>query len=553
VARGRGAGLGKVALQAAEDALAPGGGAADDEDRVIAGDGAGHVGPPELVERLGHGLGAGLEGADHDEGLDPLHTGDQLGEHACQLGAVALLVALLGEGVAHAAAVVGDAGEAELAEVAGEGGLRDLPPAPGEEAAERLLAGDGLGADDRADGLVTGGLVGHGGRGRVGPAGRRWGAGFDGGRMNVYALIVHTLPNSTQPPAAGDGRIPVGVLGASGYSGRELVALVLGHPRLSLAFASAHSQAGQVLRVRAAGRVHDVPLVATDAVDLSSAALVFAALPHGASATWVARAAAAGCRVVDLSSDLRPGRGGVTEALPPELAGPVPYGMPEVLRVLAQGAPGAAPPFAGVDAARVVANPGCYATSILVALAPLAAQGLIAPGGTVSIAAASGVSGAGATPRLDLLFAEVTEDYRAYGVGNSHRHLFEMRATLAALGADCDLLFTPHLLPVDRGILATITVPLARAVPGLAADPLAPFRAAYAGEPFVELTEGLPTVRGVAHRNVVQLAARVPSGMRHPTLLLFSAIDNLVKGAAGQAVQNANRMLGLDEAVGLPQ
>ena len=365
--------------------------------------------------------------------------------------------------------------------------------------------------------------------------------------MNVYALIVHTLPNSTQPPAAGDGRIPVGVLGASGYSGRELVALVLGHPRLSLAFATAHSQAGQQLRVRAGGRVHTVPLVPTESVELSAAALVFAALPHGASASWVARAVAAGTRVVDLSSDLRPGRGGVTEPLPDASAAPAPYGMPEVLRVLGDRAA----PFGAVASAPVVANPGCYATSILVALAPLAAQGLIAPGGTVSVAAASGVSGAGATPRLDLLFAEVTEDYRAYGVGNSHRHLFEMRATLAALGADCDLLFTPHLLPVDRGILSTITVPLARPLTG--DDALAPFRAAYAGEPFVELVEGLPSLRAVAHRNVVQLAARVPSGMRTPTLLLFSAIDNLVKGAAGQAVQNANLMLGLPEAEGLPQ
>lgn len=359
---------------------------------------------------------------------------------------------------------------------------------------------------------------------------------------------MHTLPNSTQPPAAGDGRIPVGVLGASGYSGRELVALVLGHPRLSLAFATAHSQAGQRLRVRAGGRVHEVPLVATESVDLAAAALVFAALPHGASASWVARAVDAGTRVVDLSSDLRPGRGGVTEPLPAAIAAPAPYGMPEVLRVL--GGAGGAAPFGGVASAPVVANPGCYATSILVALAPLAAQGLIAPGGTVSVAAASGVSGAGASPRLDLLFAEVTEDYRAYGVGNSHRHLFELRATLAALGADCDLLFTPHLLPVDRGILSTITVPLARPLDG--DDALAPFRAAYAGEPFVELVEGLPSLRAVAHRNVVQLAARVPSGMRAPTLLLFSAIDNLVKGAAGQAVQNANLMLGLPEAEGLP-
>ena len=115
----------------------------------------------------------------------------------------------------------------------------------------------------------------------------------------------------------------------------------------------------------------------------------------------------------------------------------------------------------GIADARVVANPGCYPTSVLVALAPFVRAGLMAPGALVSVAAASGVSGAGASPKPELLFAEVTENFRAYGVGNGHRHLPEMRDSLARLGGDVDLLFTPHLLPVDRGILSTITVPLA--------------------------------------------------------------------------------------------
>jgi N-acetyl-gamma-glutamyl-phosphate reductase len=132
-------------------------------------------------------------------------------------------------------------------------------------------------------------------------------------------------------------------------------------------------------------------------------------------------------------------------------------------------------------------------------------------------------------------------------VGNSHRHLFEMRASLVALGADCDLLFTPHLLPIDRGILSTITVPLTRPIE----DALAPFREMYVNEPFVELTADLPALADVQHRNVVRMSARIPSGVRTPTLLVFSAIDNLVKGAAGQAIQNANLMLGLDETAGL--
>ncbi|MBY0490319.1 MAG: N-acetyl-gamma-glutamyl-phosphate reductase [Gemmatimonadaceae bacterium] len=338
------------------------------------------------------------------------------------------------------------------------------------------------------------------------------------------------------PESAPSPRYRVGVLGASGYSGRELCTLIAGHPQLELAFATANTQRGGTLRVRAAGVMHDIPLIAPEAADLAGVDLVFAALPHGASAEWVAKVIAAGSRVVDLSSDLRPGHGGVSHALPEGVPADAPYGMPELFREQVVGA-------------RVVANPGCYATSILVALAPLAKAGLIAPGATVNIAASSGVSGAGASPKLELLFAEITEDFRAYGVGNAHRHLFEMRDTLAKLGADCDLLFTPHLLPVDRGILSTITVPLTRPL----ADALEPYRAAYADEPFVELTTALPALADVQHRNVVRIGAVLPTGMRQPTLLVFSAIDNLVKGAAGQAVQNANLMLGLPETAGLQQ
>ncbi len=338
--------------------------------------------------------------------------------------------------------------------------------------------------------------------------------------MQNYAFSVHS--------------IPVGVLGASGYAGRELCRLIADHPQLSLAFATANAQRGSTLRVRTAGRSHDVAFVGTDEIDLASAELVFAALPHGASAEWVAKALAAGARVVDLSSDLRPGHGGGAHALPVGVPADAPYGLTELFRDKIRGA-------------RVVANPGCYATSVLLAIAPLARAGLIAPGSTVNISAASGVSGAGASPKLELLFAEVTENFRAYSVGNGHRHLHEMRATVQHLGADCDLLFTPHLLPTDRGILATVTVPLSRALD----DAMAPYRALYATEPFIELTDALPSLTDVLHRNVARISACVPTGVRTPTLLAFCAIDNLQKGAAGQAMQNANLMLGLDETAGL--
>jgi N-acetyl-gamma-glutamyl-phosphate reductase len=323
--------------------------------------------------------------------------------------------------------------------------------------------------------------------------------------------------------------IPVGVLGASGYAGRELCAFLLTHPRFSLAFATANEQRGQSVRLAGKSLTFQSP---EDAA-LDQAELVFCALPHGASLPWVMRAREAGARVVDLSSDLRPGHGG----------GPAVYGMPE-LRAESSGTL----LRECIRTADIVANPGCYPTSILLALAPLIAANLVAPGATVIANSASGVTGAGNSPKRELLFAEVADDYRAYGVANTHRHLKEMTTTLDTLGADADLVFTPHLLPVARGILSTITIPLAEPI----ADPLAIYHAAYGSEPFVEVIEEQPALRDVVHRNVVRLTATSIQGTRTPTLLVTSAIDNLVKGAAGQALQNANLMFGLDETLGLP-
>ena len=332
-------------------------------------------------------------------------------------------------------------------------------------------------------------------------------------------MIIHHIVN----------KIPVGVLGASGYAGRELCGLVAQHPELELAFATANEQRGQTVRVGGRALTFQGP----DDVALDSAAIVFSALPHGASLPWVNRAREAGARVVDLSSDLRPGHAN----------GQAVYGMPE----LRAGASGALLREA-IRTADIVANPGCYPTSILLALAPLVRAGVVAPGATVIANSASGVTGAGNTPKREYLFAEVADDYRAYGVGNTHRHLKEMTATLGTLGADADLVFTPHLLPVARGILSTITVPLRATLD----DPLAIYRDAYASEAFIELTEQQPTLHDVVQRNVVRIAATMIQGTRTPTLLVTSAIDNLVKGAAGQALQNANLMLGLDETIGLP-
>jgi len=321
-------------------------------------------------------------------------------------------------------------------------------------------------------------------------------------------------------------KVPVGVLGASGYAGRELCGLIAQHPGLELAFASANEQRGQ--RARVGGT--ELTYVATEDAPLNKAEVVFTALPHGGAATWVGNARATGARVVDLSSDFRPGVHKSTNGVH------APYGLTELMR-------------ATIPGADIVANPGCYPTAVLIAIAPLISEGWIVPGATINVSAASGVTGAGYSPRPDLLFAEVAEDFRAYSVGNEHRHLAEMRAVTAELGGrDNDILFTPHLLPVARGILATITVPVREYVD----NPLSLWRDAYEGEPFIEIADQPPSLKDVVRRNVVRLSVAKAANMRQPTLIIISAIDNLVKGAAGQALQNANVLLGLNEQTGLP-
>jgi N-acetyl-gamma-glutamyl-phosphate reductase len=290
---------------------------------------------------------------------------------------------------------------------------------------------------------------------------------------------------------------------------------------MTLAFATANEQRGSTVRIDGS----DVTYVATDDAALGDAELVFSALPHGTSKQWVATARERGARVVDLSSDLRPGNS----------CEGAPYGLTELARE-------------SVRDAEVVANPGCYPTSVLFALAPAIAAGVLAPGSAVHVSSASGVSGAGNAPKRELLFAEVSEDFRAYGVGNSHRHLNEMRATLSSWGADVDLVFTPHLLPVARGILSTITVELQEPLD----DPARLWREAFAGEPFLEFATEPPSLRDVVHRNVVRVSVTPLASVRRPALLIVAALDNLMKGAAGQAIQNANLMLGFDEAEGLP-
>ena len=311
--------------------------------------------------------------------------------------------------------------------------------------------------------------------------------------------------------------VPVAVLGASGYVGRELLRLLAGHPGASVVFATAEAGAGEV--------VEGHRLITADDAPFSRVEVVLSALPHGVSGGYVQRARAAGRRAVDLSADFR---------LSPEAV----YGLTEVARPR-------------VAAAELVANPGCYPTAALLALIPLARRGLIDASREVVIDAASGVTGAGRTPRRELLFGEVAEDFRAYAVGNEHRHFPELTAALAReSGFSGDLVFTPHLLPVKRGILETIHVPLTRVLDPSAAEEI--YQAAYDGEPCVSVTPGtLPSLRDVVYRNRVAIGVACVANVRRPRLTVIAAIDNLVKGAAGQAIQNMNVMFGLAETAGL--
>ena len=311
--------------------------------------------------------------------------------------------------------------------------------------------------------------------------------------------------------------VPVGVLGASGYVGQELLRLLARHPGASIVFATAESAAGE--------SVEGHRLIKADDAPFSQAEIVLSALPHGVSARYVHEARAAGKRAVDLSADFR---------LSPDAV----YGLTEFTR----------PRLPGAD---LVANPGCYPTAALLALIPLAQRGLIDPSREVVIDAASGVTGAGRNPKRELLFGEVAEDFRAYAIGNTHRHVAELKQSLAREGGFTgDLVFTPHLLPVKRGILETIHVPLTRALDQLAAERL--YQAAYHDEPCVQVLQGaLPSLKDVVHRNRVALGVVPVADVRRPRLTVIAAIDNLVKGAGGQAVQNMNVMLGLNETAGL--
>jgi N-acetyl-gamma-glutamyl-phosphate reductase len=329
----------------------------------------------------------------------------------------------------------------------------------------------------------------------------------------------------------------VAVAGASGYAGGELLRLLAGHPELAVGLLTAQASAGVPVTEIHPHLVElgDVVFGVTEASALADVDLLFTALPHGESAKLVA-ALPAGLKVIDLGADFRLGDAGQWAAYYPgtPYAGEWTYGLPEL--------PGARD---AIRAAPRVAAPGCYATASILALAPLLAARLVDPKDIV-IVAASGTSGAGRSLKAELLATEVMGSMRAYGVGGMHRHTPEIEQ---ALGAAATISFTPTLAPMPRGILATCT---ARLVPGVAAAELrAALDGAYATEPFVHLLpEGRwPGTGATTGSNAAQLQAAADTHAGRAVVV--SAIDNLGKGAAGQAVQIANLMLGLPETTGL--
>jgi N-acetyl-gamma-glutamyl-phosphate reductase len=356
---------------------------------------------------------------------------------------------------------------------------------------------------------------------------------------------MHTAVQSSERAAEGPERgrrgraTRVAVAGATGFTGQELLRLLSRHPGVTIAAAMSSGTRpatpgtpAEARRLPALAHIFSGTIMPLDREALArDADLVFLALPDKAAAELAPALVEAGVRVIDLSGAFRLRDRAMrarwypeTHQLPDGLA----YGLTELERP-------------AVAAARLVANPGCYPTAALLPLAPLVSAGLLAPDTDIVVDAKSGVSGAGKTPSERTHFSEVHGSVSAYGVFG-HRHGAEIEQ-----GVGRTVNFVPHLMPLDRGILSTIYLRLA---PGTTEDTMASvYEQSYGGQPFVRLTgPALPEIKHVAHTNFCDIGWRVDASGR---AVVVSVIDNLLKGASGQAVQNMNVMLGLDQATGL--
>jgi N-acetyl-gamma-glutamyl-phosphate reductase len=332
--------------------------------------------------------------------------------------------------------------------------------------------------------------------------------------------------------------LSAGIVGATGYTGIELVGLIEVHPGAQLAFAASSSHAGETLG-RVAPGAPEIKLVSSGDLHLEGVDVLFLCLPHGASAEYAERALSAGVRVIDLSADFRLREEGLypqwygAEHRAPWLLDQAVYGLTEIYRAELAGA-------------KLVANPGCYPTSVLLGLHPLFRAGLVPA--WIIVDAKSGVSGAGRKPKQSTHFVEVAGNLKPYKVGRVHRHVPEMEQILADWSdPPPPLTFVPHLVPAPRGLLSTIYVPLSGSWSERRVR--AAYEEIYEGEPFLLL---LPPGEAatLAHVNYSNRCA-IGWTLSEGALVITAAIDNLLKGASGQAVQNMNVMFGLEETVGL--
>lgn len=338
-----------------------------------------------------------------------------------------------------------------------------------------------------------------------------------------------------------DGMIKVGIVGGTGYTGSELLRLLVGHPSVSLRAVTSRSEAGTPvadLFPHLRGRV-DLAFTEPVPSGLAECDLVFFATPNGTAMSMAPELLGRGARVIDLSADFRLKDReewerwyGMAHSCP-ELIAEAVYGLPELNR-------------ASIREARLVANPGCYPTAVTLGFLPLVEQGIVDPAWLVADAK-SGVSGAGRKASVGLLMSEVGESFKAYSV-SGHRHQPEISQNLAPfVGGELHLTFVPHLLPMVRGIEATLYARLTKPGPDLQGL----FERRYRGESFVDvMPEGAnPDTRSVRGSNLCRLAVAEP--LAGGIAVVQSVIDNLVKGAAGQAIQNLNLMFGLEESTAL--
>ncbi|MDR0307371.1 MAG: N-acetyl-gamma-glutamyl-phosphate reductase [Chitinispirillales bacterium] len=337
-------------------------------------------------------------------------------------------------------------------------------------------------------------------------------------------------------------KIRIGVLGATSYTGAELVRILAFHPNATITYVSSQSHAQERLSSifpALSGINDDVLISPQDAQIRGDVDCVFSCLPHAVSASLILPVIERGIKVIDLSADFRLKNPDIykawykTEHPAPKLLEKAVFGLCEHYRK-------------EIANASIIANPGCYVTSVLLPLLPLYKNGASIE--WIIADSKSGVSGAGRTLKLNTMFAEANENFSAYSIGHAHRHTPEIEQELGfAAGKPVTITFSPHLLPVNRGILSTIYIKT-----GLSAEKCAEIvKNFYTGEPFVRVREAsdLPTVASVAHTNYCDIT--FTDGKDGRPVIAVSALDNLVKGASGQAIQNMNIMFGLTETTGL--